>query len=465
MSTKRLIVLIVIGLVGGAIAVGLYWQTRLASRWQWINRKPEQSEPSRAASLQGVRNPGSDFDLQFDLPGDPLGVAGKEGDLLIGNRIDPWGFLRLTRLGASQYQVQKILVTDPYYDQKVGFTTVTWNGDNFIAYTEGSWFRASTKNVFTVHDPATLRVVKHYPAPELIGGLAWDGNGYWAATRRNTEDSREPAFLYRFNQQFEEIDRMEPPGIGCQGLAWDGSYLWFVDVFSDTIYKLDAGTRPARVIHTYNTRFQYLSGVAFDGQTLWITEYDGKKLRRMNAKMMAAWEDTTLPVDITNSVADLLAEPKAEEPEEPPEYQVSAQAKSSDRYRAMATAPYPNDEATVIDFSVELRDDSLYGSWNLYYGEDFFADNSAGEEGGMISMPTLAKYRITVRGGSLDDPVEREYDAVAGENEMQDELMTDELGPGRYSVGLFIHVQYVDSEGTNRILNDSIPSLEIVIPE
>ena len=76
-------------------------------------------------------------------------------------------------------------------------------------------------------------------------------------------------------------------------------------------------------------------------------------------------------------------------------------------------------------------------------------------------MPVFAKYTITVEGGSLSAPVQHEFEANPGENLRQQEMLASNIGSGKYTVSLFIHVQYVTRDGTNRILNNSAGSLAV----
>ncbi|HJZ12146.1 MAG TPA: hypothetical protein VJ521_08345, partial [Acidobacteriota bacterium] len=132
----------------------------------------------------------------------------------------------------------------------------------------------------------------------------------------------------------------------------------------------------------------------------------------------------------------------------------------SDSYHTMKSPPFPDDDATVIDFTAEVRGDTLYGSWRIYFGEGLFR-NTPAPDSEEISMPTFAKYEISVSGNALQAPVVLNYDASAGENILSMEELASQLPPGTYRVALFIHVQYVDQYGTNRILNNSIPALQV----
>jgi hypothetical protein len=466
--------------------------------------RPNPGSASASSVRGGTMDPRSDFDLMIDSGGDPLGLAWGNGEFIIGNRASPWGFLRLKPISGPEFNAaESVPVIESTYNQQVSFRTVAWNGNQYAAYTDGSWFDKSHKNVFTLHDPGTLAVTGYFPAPELIGGLVWDGSGYWAATRRNTEDSREPAFLYHFDKRFNLLGKYDAPAVGCQGLAWDGTHLWWVDVFTDKIYLLKADGAKPQVVHTYQTQFSYLSGVAFDGSHIWISEYGEKRLRRLNPKLSALWGQGEYRIGSYEQARPLLdassregpgAEPPdleallkqlRENPEESqklieqldkigardqavrvlqktlrsPDSRLHTRAKEAllqigvlpeyDRYVNSYTRT--SDEADVIESSAEVFEDRLYVSWRIYYGSQIFAGSSSA---------VVARYKVTVKGNNLVTPVVKEYEAQPGDNVRSEEMVT-RLAPGRYTIEVAITAQFVDSTGANKVINRTAPSLEV----
>jgi hypothetical protein len=385
-KSSRFLLALLLGLAGGLLVVGLYWYLRVSPRLERIaGQEEEAAAPEDATEARLSNDPGSDFDRILPLTGDPTGAAWNGDQFVIGNRLKPWGFLRVQKSDEG-YQIQKVPVTEPGYHQQVGFVTVAWNGENYVGVADGAFFGAKTPLVFTIHDPVTLRLQRSLPAPNLIGGLTWDGEGYWAATRKNTEDSPEQARLYKLDENLNVVRELDPPGVGCQGLAWDGSYLWFVDVFSNNIYVLDVAGDTVSVRNQYNTSFGYLSGIVYDGRNIWITEYDQKRLRRLSPKLQAEWTGLEVPEE---------------------------------------TSPVGIEVSNVALPSASHSDSY---------------ENSP-------SYPT--------------DDTEKEYDAESGENIEEDVELASSLEPGTYRVELFIHVQYVDENGTNRILNRSAPTLSV----
>ena len=509
-------------LVLGAVVLGVLLLSAVAYLVLMDLRKvtlpnlPNVTKSSSSGTSGPVYDPNSDFDLSVQLDGDPLGLVCNQGEFVIGNRATPWGFIRLKWDGEAKWESDKVPVMEPVYNQQVAIWTIAWNGTHYIGYCDGAYYGSPDKKVFTVHDAKTLRVVKVHPAPELIGGLVWDGKGYWAGTRRNTEDSGEAAFLYRLDENFKVIGKSTPPNVGCQGLAWDGSYLWWVDVFSDSIYLLATHNGPPAMAHSYQTRFTYLSGISYDGKNIWITEYDKKQLHRLNPNLLAAWSrgdfkashygDTFEAVATPNPAVDpsaSTADPAAMKEllkklrEDPygtraaaeeltrvgakeqaigvlremikdSDQAVQMRAKSAlielgapinyDRYSRSSTTS--TDDAKVVEATAELRGDTLYGSWKVYFGSELFS-RSASRQEGVISMPTFATYRMTVSGGSLAQPVVKEYEASEGYNTRNDQELASGLGPGKYKIEIFVHAQYVASDGTNKIINSSMPSLEV----
>ena len=382
------------------------------------------SEPT--SRLRAIDPSSADFDLAFKLPGRPQAAASDGNEMIIANGSDPWGALRI----AQNYTPVAVPIIESRYKQKMGLNTLTWNGRNYIGYTTGSWF-GKEGDVFTIHDRKTLQVIDTRPAPPLIGGLAWDGAHYWASTRKNTEDAREEAFLYKLDPAFQIIAKLTPPGIGCQGLAWDGERLWYVDVFSDSILVLDVSAGEPRVIHDARSPIDYLSGVVFHDNAIWITDYAENRLQRLRNSTRMAWAAYTSPKVIASMVPQGSA--------------LSARYRNSfvDRER---------DDAEEIEWAVELRKDGVWlTSSRMWFGPELFVPR---EQSSSITLPVFAHYTFTVKKPDGSE-IEKEFSATAGDNVLTEVRLADAAGPGKYSVSLFIHVQYIDANGTGRILNNS----------
>jgi len=476
-SPLRLMTVLAIGLAGAALLIGGYWMVKIRPRVRAIEDPNYGSTPIAAKALKFHRGSG-DFDVSVDLPGDPRGMVANGSQLLIGNRAAPLGFLRL-RADGERFLSEKVPVIEPGYRQQVAFSAVSWNGSNYVGYTDGSWFQAASKNVFTIHDPVSLRVLEHRAAPELLGCLAWDGRGYWAATRRNTADSGEPAYLYRLDTNLKVVRKTEPPGVGCQGMAWDGTHLWFADVFADKLYVVDVAGATPRIVHAASLPFGYLSGVGFDGSNIWVTEYDNKRLHRLASARRMAWSGSPTPggalVTTAATLAPVTALPETAESVDQLRRKLRGDNTSDQMHAEMelkkrglpidydrhqdSFAKRPPDDCEVLDWSVEVRNGRLLGSWRLHFGDQLF-QRSTSSASSIVSMPVFARYTVTVYPPG-SQPVPHQFDASPGENMRQDVNLGLVSARGSYRVEMFLHVQYISPDGTNRILNRSGHSLEV----
>lgn len=234
------------------------------------------------AQLSSVLN--AEFDKNVKLPGQPIGLVWNNGEFLAGNQVEPWGFIRIKPGGFLGKRVKKVPIKNLTGTNLMPVRTVAWNGKNYISiasrnYVEGGG--EENEDVFVLHDAKTLKPLKTHPAPPFLGCLAWDGTGYWAATRQNTQDSGEGAYIFRLDKNFKVTARMASPGVGCQGAVWAAGHLWLADVFSSQIYVLFMQPGAPWVMRTYHMKLNYLSGIAFDGEHIWVSEYGEKKLWRM----------------------------------------------------------------------------------------------------------------------------------------------------------------------------------------
>lgn len=388
--------------------------------------------------LKKVR-PRAEFDLAFEVPGSPQGIAIKGDEMIVGDRAE--GVLRIKRKGDETYLVEKVSIIEPRYSQKINLYTITWNGLNYVGYTTASWFRqGSDEYVFTVHDPRTLKLVSHHDAPALLGCLAWDGTHYWAATRRHTADSPEPALLYRIDRRFKVISTSPSPGVGCQGLAFHKGQLWFLDVFSNSVHVIDVTGETPRLVMSEPTGIGYLSGIAFAEDSPWIVEYGQNRLYRVSRQ---AWKRAERKVPALAS--------KVPTAEKTPEAVPIAKHRS-------AFAERKPDDTALIELSAELRDDAVWGSWTIWFGHELFVERE--QPSPVVTLPRLARYEITTTDPDGNETV-KEFQAVSGDNVMLDVRLTDAPKSGPYRVRVFMHAQFVGADGTARILNNSGASVEV----
>lgn len=463
----RIVLLVAIGMLGISIVIGVRWLRGIRST-------------SLGSALAAHASNFPEFDRELALPGSPGGVASNGREIIVANRRDPWGFIRLRR-DDDRFVPENVPLMEARRSQKMSVNTITWNGENYVGMTSEAWFTDSVKDVFTIHDPVTLQVLRHHPAPPLIGCLAWDGTSYWAATRKNTMDAKEEKFLYRLDREFNVTGQFEPPASGCQGLMWDGARLWYADVFNDAIYLLDVSEDEPRLLHKAGMPFSYLSGVVLHDGHVWIAQYDNNRLHRLRTATRQAWtggggDGATAAASMMAPSAPSSDDRPADGPEEDElrkklraEHWAERMSARMELERRNASIDYARDQNNFvdreaentedIDWSIELRDDAVWlVSSRLWFGEELFVKRP--QTSSLVTVPEFARYTFTVKHPDGSE-TEKQFEATAGENVLSNERLADASSSGTYSVSLFIHVQYVNAEGTGRILNNSAGFLEL----
>lgn len=473
----RLVPVLLLGLLGAVLLIGAFWFVRIRPRIDLLEGGifARAGAVSRRGGLELDHRSGL-FDRTARLPIDPLGAAFSGREFLIAQRNAPGGFLRMRPAGPEKFELEHVAVRDPNYGQEIGFDFVAWNGREWVAQANGAWFNRSEDSLLVLIGPDDWKVRELQPAPPQLGCLAWDGERYWAATRKNTMDEPGEAWLYKLDRDFRVLDRYDPPGVGCQGMAWDGARLWFADVFNDTISLLDPSEETPRVVQTIATGVPYLSGLVWDGQRIWVTEYGDDRLLRLASTPVVA---VSLPDDSAAGSSEAPAPAmKTASGDEVEELQRKLRSDHwSERMRAETRlkelgipvgfdreqnsfAKRPDEDSEWIDWEAEVRGDSIEASWHLWFGPMLFEENTP-PSGSIVTIPVFRRYTITIEGGTLPEPIERELEAIPGDNISRSAILASGLGPGSYEIDCFLHVQYVKRDGTNMILNRSAISLRV----
>jgi hypothetical protein len=471
---------VLLGVLGGVAVAALYGWRNLWPRWRALQDPYVDAAPVAKPPARATRDPTAPFDLAATLPGSPLGLGWSSGALIAGDRGG--GLLRVRRDDPQRWRVEAIPVIEPARGQGIGFWGFAVAPDFLVANVDAAWF-GGRGAVFARISRSDYRLGYRRSAPEHLGAMVWDGEGYWAATRKDTPDADQEAWLYRLDRDLEVVARHEPPGIGCQGLAWDGELLWFVDVFADEIVMLAVDGGEPRVVHRHRVGFSYLSGIAYDGHHIWVTEYGDDRLLRLHPVLQGQWRGAALWGDGAGSPTrsddySASAELSRLRPAQPPgellrllrhpDPAVRRRARL-DLFRAGLPADYEratpsNAEAaerepmTVEDWSIELEGDALYATLALRFDPRLFAGPAPS---GILRIEKLARYRVTIDGGTLAEPIVRTFEATPGANRRPRERLAEGLGAGVYTASLFLHAQYVDRDGTPQILNRSAGTLSV----
>jgi hypothetical protein len=129
-----------------------------------------------------------------------------------------------------------------------------------------------------------------------------------------------------------------------------------------------------------------------------------------------------------------------------------------DRYDAEGDVDLGPESAEVLMVASELRGTDLVGSFRIHVGAGLLP-----RPGVKLpeAFPTGVRYRLTISGDGIEDPVVHEEELGAGETERRDVLLATRLSKGTFEVALTLHATYVDAAGQYRILDESVPVLVV----
>lgn len=100
--------------------------------------------------------------------------------------------------------------------------------------------------------------------------------------------------------QVEIIRILDSPGRAPAGMAWDGQYLWLNDYESGMLYQLNQETgKEARSLLCAGI----ISGLTYDGHSLWQTRLDENWIQRLNPTKLDI--DETVNIDGYGRLSDL----------------------------------------------------------------------------------------------------------------------------------------------------------------
>ncbi len=124
-----------------------------------------------------------------------------------------------------------------------------------------------------------------FPAPGTFpAGLAFEGNYLWIADADDmtirkseltgdTDTSGGTAAIVvspvSFSDPVSIVSEFDPPGTSPTGLAFDGTYLWHVNLGSKTVYKLDTW---GNIISSFEAPGNMPFDIACQGEYLWISD-------------------------------------------------------------------------------------------------------------------------------------------------------------------------------------------------
>ncbi len=133
--------------------------------------------------------------------------------------------------------------------------------------------------LFSVKD--TGDIIHSIPDPgTYCQGLTWDGDYLWCSE-----------ILWGKIYQLDPLDgtvikSFTAPGTHIEGMTWDGTYLWALDngggpYNSNMLYKIDPDD--GAVISSFEiNNAVWIHGIAWDGQYFWMNDFDTKEIYKVD---------------------------------------------------------------------------------------------------------------------------------------------------------------------------------------
>jgi len=274
-------------------------------------------EESAAATESDTDTQAVQYERTIVLPGSPVGLAWDGSGFLAANRDSNMGFLRVSRDDAGVTTKERVPLIDPKTGQSMAFPGVAWNGTNFISMAARRSLSAGREEIFTLHDPNDLSIIKEFVAPAGIGCITWDGTQYWAGTHIELGAASASGTLYQLDKDFNIVAQYEVPMKGCRGMAWDGYRLLWADDMTNTLNLVSLASGKPEVVLSYQTSAAGLTGVAYDGKTIWIAESGKNEIRQLDPRLQQQWLIGDYSIKSASQLASIdEAANRGDEPEE-----------------------------------------------------------------------------------------------------------------------------------------------------
>jgi len=454
-----------------------------------------------ANRLTLLDNDALDFPSAISVAASPAGMTWDGQRFIFSNRVSPWGLVQITPLENGQYRKKTIPVVDSTEFQQISFQGISWNGSSLIALANGEWFQSAHKKVFVELDTQTHKIIKVIgAAPDYAHCLAWDGQNYWAGTRLNTPDQKARTALYKFDQDLKLLASFDNPGKGCQGMTWDGKYLWWGDIFNDTVTLYDithSTSTPPAAVHQYHLSIEQHSGIAFDGKDIWFGDYQNQQLKRLQQELYFDWLGGNFEIkhpgnlamldkfdmyqtgklDLDDLIAPLL-QGKVETAEIPDHIDTLRSRYSDEEVRQILVTVldnistestrlvlknqlealvgsgeinYQNDQTTAVDtvnmmyFTARVENHDLVASWKVEVGDEIYSGLDAPRPQQIpddYDFYTFIQYTITITNTATGISEEYEYDFFDIEDIQENVTLLEDISAGEYEIVIEMDAQY-----------------------
>ncbi len=442
-----------------------------------------------------------DFPSIVKIDVEPDGLTWDGQNLILTNRRSPWGLVRLTPLENGQFRKKTIPVVDEQYLQQISFQGISWNGTSLIAISHGDSFKSIHRKVFVELDPLTYKISRVIgEAPEHAHCIAWDGQNYWAGTRLDGADPQGQSELYKFDQDLKLVDSYVGAGKGCQGMEWDGKFLWWGDAFTNTVTLINIdnhSSTPPAVLHQYRPSIKQQAGIAYDGKDIWFADAANHQLNILHQDIYFDWLGGDYEISNhaqlktpENSLSHQSADVSVDKLIEPllqgkigvvdvasyvdtlrPEYSNEeirqllnkAREKTVDKTTINTLdqaitelvdrgkidyqydEPIEDDSVRIKYFRTAVENGNLVASWKVVAGEEIVSGIDAPRPQQIpdtYDFYTFIHYSISITNLDTGGNIELDYEFFDNEDERNDVLLLPNIKSGEYQINVDINAQY-----------------------
>lgn len=243
----------------------------LTVRREEASPSPDLSPPPAAPRPAGVL---SEVD-SVSFPGEPVALMRLGPGWLAASRTSPWGMMRMRQQGPALIVEERLLEKRPVK----GLAAL--DGMIVAAAESPDGAPAGPPRLLILDPAAGFRQVSGASIPQSVSGLAAapERDRIWGCTRANTVDSPEDAIYYSFDRNLRLLDASKAGNRGCQGLSWNGSQLFAVDVFADTLLLLDPD-KGFEALGSWELPILYPSAVVAEGEFIHVADYQTRRIHR-----------------------------------------------------------------------------------------------------------------------------------------------------------------------------------------
>jgi outer membrane protein assembly factor BamB len=151
-------------------------------------------------------------------------------------------------------------------------------------------------------DPSDGSIVSSFDAPgDYCEGLAWDGSYLWAS--ENGGGTASPDYLYKLDPSTGNTLQTTQLNAGSwpHGITWDGEYIWINNFGTHTITKINSET--GEVLHSIPTPITPSIGLTWADGKIWTDDFQEQLLYCLNPEDGSVEYTVYVPYDNPRDLA------------------------------------------------------------------------------------------------------------------------------------------------------------------